>query len=211
MVASSWVKADARFLHTVESWMSLAFRVPVEERYRYVFYPLLFTPEFFERKENVEAAFQRALAYPHRTKAEAIERHTPHAGIRRARVLGWGSLATVFVMFMVSSISSILHPEERWPGSLVLLGLVIGIGLLFLSFLQIGKSLYLKPSWWRTRLHEYEKQIPEAMLTQANNLRAGECPAARFAVDSLGPEHLLVAVHGDEKYVLNAWTDDPPL
>ena len=74
VLASSWAKADARFLHTIESWMSLAFRVPVEERYRYVFYPWLFTPEFFERKENVEAAFQRALAYPHRTKAEAIER-----------------------------------------------------------------------------------------------------------------------------------------
>jgi pimeloyl-ACP methyl ester carboxylesterase len=74
VVASSWAKADARFLHAIESWMSLAFRVPVEERYRYLFYPWLFTPEFFERKENVEAAFQRALAYPHRTKAEAIER-----------------------------------------------------------------------------------------------------------------------------------------
>ena len=54
--------------------MSLTFRVPVAERYRYVFYPWLFTPEFFEKKGNVEAAFQRALAYPHRTTAEAIER-----------------------------------------------------------------------------------------------------------------------------------------
>jgi pimeloyl-ACP methyl ester carboxylesterase len=74
VLASTWVRGDARFLHTIESWMSLAFRVPVEERYRYVFYPWLFTPEFFDTKENVEAAFQRALAYPHRTKAEAIER-----------------------------------------------------------------------------------------------------------------------------------------
>lgn len=74
VLAATWGEADARFLHTIESWMSLAFRVPVEERYRYVFYPWLFSPEFFARKENVEAAFQRALAYPHRTKAEAIER-----------------------------------------------------------------------------------------------------------------------------------------
>lgn len=70
----TWVEGDARFLHTVEAWMSLAYRVPVEERYRHVLYPWLFTPRFFAAKENVEIAFQRALAYPHQTKAEAIER-----------------------------------------------------------------------------------------------------------------------------------------
>ena len=69
-------RRDARFLHTIESWISLAYRVPVEveERYRHVVYPWLFTPEFFARKENVETAFQRAMAYPHQTKPEAIER-----------------------------------------------------------------------------------------------------------------------------------------
>jgi pimeloyl-ACP methyl ester carboxylesterase len=70
----TWVEADARFLHTVEAWISLAYRVPIEERYRYVLYPWLFTPGFFAKKENVETAFQRSLAYPHQTKAEAIER-----------------------------------------------------------------------------------------------------------------------------------------
>ena len=70
----TWVEADARFLHTVEAWISLAYRVPIEERYRYVLYPWLFTPGFFVKKENVETAFQRSLAYPHQTKAEAIER-----------------------------------------------------------------------------------------------------------------------------------------
>ena len=74
VLACTWVEGDARFLHTIESWMSLASRVPVEERYRHVLYPWLFTPQFFVKKENVEAAFQRALAYPHQTKAEAIER-----------------------------------------------------------------------------------------------------------------------------------------
>ena len=39
-----------------------------------VVYPWLFTPDFFARKENVETAFQRAMAYPHQTKPEAIER-----------------------------------------------------------------------------------------------------------------------------------------
>ncbi len=73
-LACTWVEGDARFLHTVESWISLAYRVPIEERYRHVLYPWLFTPDFFAKKENVEQAFQRSLAYPHQTKAEAIER-----------------------------------------------------------------------------------------------------------------------------------------
>jgi pimeloyl-ACP methyl ester carboxylesterase len=73
-LACTWAMADARFLHTIEAWMSLAYRVPIEERYRYVLYPWIFSPAFFEKKENIETAFQRALAYPHQTKAEAIER-----------------------------------------------------------------------------------------------------------------------------------------
>ncbi len=74
VLACTWVQGDARFLQTIESWATLAFRIPVEERYRHVLYPWLFSPEFFAKKENVETAVQRALAYPHQTKAEAIER-----------------------------------------------------------------------------------------------------------------------------------------
>src|SRR2546425_1130108 len=73
-LACTWADADARFLHTIEAWISLAYRVPVEERYRYVVYPWIFSPEFLAKKDNVEQAFQRALAYPHQTKPEAIER-----------------------------------------------------------------------------------------------------------------------------------------
>jgi pimeloyl-ACP methyl ester carboxylesterase len=73
-LVSTWAKADARFLQIVESWVSLASRVPIEERYRHVVFPWIFSPAFFERKDNVEAAFRGALAYPHQTKAEAIER-----------------------------------------------------------------------------------------------------------------------------------------
>src|SRR5207247_9601801 len=73
-LACTWVEGDARFLHTLESWISLAYRVPIEERYRHVLYPWLFTPDFFAKKENVEQAFQRSMAYTHQTKAEAIER-----------------------------------------------------------------------------------------------------------------------------------------
>jgi 3-oxoadipate enol-lactonase len=73
-LACAWAEADARFLHTLESWIALAYRVPVEERLRHVVYPWLFTPAFFATRQNVETAFQRAMAYPHQTKAEAIER-----------------------------------------------------------------------------------------------------------------------------------------
>jgi 3-oxoadipate enol-lactonase len=73
-LVSTWARGDARFVQIVESWTSLASRVPIEERYRHVFFPWVFSPAFLERKDNVESAFRRALAYPHQTKAEAIER-----------------------------------------------------------------------------------------------------------------------------------------
>ncbi len=87
VLACSWAEADARFLHVIEAWMSLAYRVPVEERFRHVVYPWVFSPAFFARKQNVETAFQRALAYPHQTKPEAIE--------RQARgILAWNGTRT---------------------------------------------------------------------------------------------------------------------
>ncbi len=73
-LACTWANADGRFLHTIQSWISLASRVPVEECYRHVLYPWLFTPAFLADKAKVETALQRALAYPHQTRAEAIER-----------------------------------------------------------------------------------------------------------------------------------------
>lgn len=74
VLCCTWVRADARFRQVIEAWISLAYRVPIEERYRHVIYPWVFSPAFLARKENVEAAFQRTMAYPHRTKPEAIER-----------------------------------------------------------------------------------------------------------------------------------------
>jgi pimeloyl-ACP methyl ester carboxylesterase len=73
-LACTWAEADARFLHTIESWISLAYRVPLEERYRNVLYPWLFSPAFLGKKENMEQVFQRSMSYPHQTKPEAIER-----------------------------------------------------------------------------------------------------------------------------------------
>jgi pimeloyl-ACP methyl ester carboxylesterase len=74
VLACTWTDGDARFLRTIESWMTLASRVPVEERLRHVLYPWVFSPGFLEKPEGVETALQRALAYPHQTKPEGIER-----------------------------------------------------------------------------------------------------------------------------------------
>ena len=60
VLVSTWAKADARFIQIVESWVSLTSRVPIEERYRHVVFPWIFSPAFFERKDNVEAAFRGA-------------------------------------------------------------------------------------------------------------------------------------------------------
>lgn len=87
VLACTWTTADARFLHTIEAWAALAGRVPVEERVRHVLYPWLYSPTFFETKQNVETAFQRALAYPHQSKPEAIA--------RQARgILAWNGTRT---------------------------------------------------------------------------------------------------------------------
>lgn len=74
VLVSTWAKADARFIRVIESWTSLASRVPIDERYRHVFFPWVFSPAFFEKKDNVETAFRGAMASVHQTKAEAIER-----------------------------------------------------------------------------------------------------------------------------------------
>ncbi|OGL16623.1 MAG: hypothetical protein A3F92_07845 [Candidatus Rokubacteria bacterium RIFCSPLOWO2_12_FULL_71_22] len=92
VLACTWTEGDARFLQTLEAWVALAYRVPVEERYRHVLYPWIFSPEFLGQKEAVEQVFQRTMAYPHQTKAEAIERQARGIvawnGTRTKRVRG---------------------------------------------------------------------------------------------------------------------------
>lgn len=74
VLGCTWVKADGRFLHTIESWMRLAHRMTVEERFRDVIYPWAYSPAFFERPGAVDEILKRMLAYPFQTKAEGIER-----------------------------------------------------------------------------------------------------------------------------------------
>jgi 3-oxoadipate enol-lactonase len=70
----TWAEGDARFLKAIEAWVSLAYRVPLEERYRHVLYPWIFSADFLARADLVETALARTLAYPHQTRAEAIDR-----------------------------------------------------------------------------------------------------------------------------------------
>jgi 3-oxoadipate enol-lactonase len=98
-LACTWAEADARFLHTIESWISLAHRVPLEERYRNVLYPWLFSPAFIARKENIEQVFQRSMGYPHQTKPEAIERQG--RGIMQWNGTRVGKLGSIKVPTMV--------------------------------------------------------------------------------------------------------------
>lgn len=74
VLACTWVKGDGRFLRTLSSWVTLCRRVSVEERFRELLYPWIYTPKFFERAGAVEDALKRALAYPYPTVPEGIER-----------------------------------------------------------------------------------------------------------------------------------------
>ncbi len=74
VLACTWARADGRLLHTLRSWVALCRKVSVEERYREVLYPWIFTPSFFERAGAVEDALKRALAYPYQTAPEGFER-----------------------------------------------------------------------------------------------------------------------------------------
>jgi len=74
VLACTWVRGDGRFLHTPRSWVALCRKVSVEERFREVLYPWVYTPAFLELPGAVEEALKRALAYPYQTAPEGIER-----------------------------------------------------------------------------------------------------------------------------------------
>ncbi len=74
VLGCTWIKGDGRFLYTIESWMRLAHRLTVEERFRDVIYPWAYSPGFLEQRGAAEEVLKRMLAYPFQTKAEGIER-----------------------------------------------------------------------------------------------------------------------------------------
>ena len=74
VLGCTWVKADARFLHVIESWMRLAHRVTVEERFRDVVYPWAFSPALFAQPGALDEILKRMVAYPFQTEPEGLER-----------------------------------------------------------------------------------------------------------------------------------------
>jgi pimeloyl-ACP methyl ester carboxylesterase len=74
VLGCTWVRADARFLHVIESWMRLARKVTVEERFRDVVYPWAFSPALFGRPGALDEVLKRMLAYPFQTEPEGLER-----------------------------------------------------------------------------------------------------------------------------------------
>lgn len=74
VLACTWAKGDGRFVHTVESWVRLTQRVTLEERFRDVLFPMVYSPAFFERPGALTESLIRVLAYPFPTTPEGMER-----------------------------------------------------------------------------------------------------------------------------------------
>lgn len=74
VLACTWTKGDARFVRTVESWVSLTRSVTLEERFRDVLFPMVYSPAFFERTGALQEVLTRTLAYPFPTGPEGMER-----------------------------------------------------------------------------------------------------------------------------------------
>jgi pimeloyl-ACP methyl ester carboxylesterase len=74
VLACTWAKGDGRFVHTVESWVRLSRRLTLEERFRDVLFPMVYSPAFFERPGALKEVVMSVLAYPFPTTPEAMER-----------------------------------------------------------------------------------------------------------------------------------------
>ncbi len=74
VLACTWARGDGRFRHTVQAWVNLARRLALEERFRDVLFPMVYSPGFFERPAAAREALIRLLAYPFPTTPEGMER-----------------------------------------------------------------------------------------------------------------------------------------
>ena len=70
----TWAQGDGRFLRTIDAWRALALQLSLEDRFRHLLFPWLYSPAFLGDAARVADAIKRTLAYPFPTKAEAVER-----------------------------------------------------------------------------------------------------------------------------------------
>jgi 3-oxoadipate enol-lactonase len=73
-ICCSWARGDGRFIQTIRSWMALVPHLSVEDRFRHVLFPWIYSPAFLADEAAVAEALKRALAYPHPTRAEGLIR-----------------------------------------------------------------------------------------------------------------------------------------
>lgn len=73
-ICCSWARGDGRFIQTIRSWMALAPYLSIEDRFRYVLFPWIYSPAFLADEAAMAEALKRALAYPHPTRPEGLIR-----------------------------------------------------------------------------------------------------------------------------------------
>ena len=73
-ICCSWAQGDGRFIDVLRSWMALAPHLSVENRFRHVLFPWLYTPAFLSDEAAVAEALKRSLAYAHPTTPEGLTR-----------------------------------------------------------------------------------------------------------------------------------------
>ena len=73
-ICCSWARGDGRFIQIIRSWMALTPHVSLEDRFRHVLFPWIYSPAFLADEASVAEALKRALAYPHPTRPEGLIR-----------------------------------------------------------------------------------------------------------------------------------------
>ena len=73
-ICCSWAHGDGRFIQTIRSWMALAPHLSLEDRFRHVLFPWIYSPAFLADEAATAEALKRALAYPHPTRPAGLIR-----------------------------------------------------------------------------------------------------------------------------------------
>lgn len=75
-ICCSWAHGDGRFIQVLRSWVALAPHLSLEDRFRHVLFPWLYTPAFLADETAMGEALKRSLAYPFPTTPEGLGRQS---------------------------------------------------------------------------------------------------------------------------------------
>ncbi len=73
-ICCSWARGDGRFIQIIRAWMALTPLISLEDRFRHLLFPLIYSPPFLADAAAVGEALKRSLAYPHPTRPEGLAR-----------------------------------------------------------------------------------------------------------------------------------------